>query len=275
MGSPDRQVGSADNAGGDQPVEVGTLAGGGVPMGGMSSPADQLGDYGPQPTMADYQGVGNTNTPGNPYHLSNTDYTMGKDYFGGGVDTAGYDVLKNEATRDPGSNSQWGQYALQQNSNDMQDQNNLLSEQQAGQLAGARSNLAQAGGLSGAASERLGKSGALSGLLGQQDVSRQGASNALNINMQDELNRLATAKDVSGLALQNRASEQTDAANKYKQDYTSSQMSNDADRFNITNMVNDLGGQNSYNLNKYGIDNSSWAAGKIADAAAKSEGKNK
>jgi hypothetical protein len=67
------------------------------------------------------------------------------------------------------------------------EQNRLLGQtqqQQAGQLAQARSNLAMRGGLSGGAAERMARAGAESGLLAAQNVRGAGALERSQLGMQ-------------------------------------------------------------------------------------------
>lgn len=91
------------------------------------------------------------------------------------LNTQGLEAMRGEALRNPGQMSRWAEMAKA-------DAANQAAQQQAGQLAQAKSGLAMQGGLRSGARERLAQQGQLAGLQARQNANMQ-------VNMQDEQNR--------------------------------------------------------------------------------------
>lgn len=104
------------------------------------------------------------------------------------MDKRALGAARQEALRDPGTMSRWGQMALTQ----AQNQN---AAQNAGQLQQAQNQLAMQGGLRTGARERLASQGMQQQLRGNQSALG-------NIQMQDELNRQKWLQMMPGMELQ-------------------------------------------------------------------------
>jgi hypothetical protein len=171
------------------------------------------------------------------------------------LDTSGYDAMKGLATRDPSTdpNSTWGKMMLEQQGLEEVAQRDRAASEGAGALAMARSNLAQRGGLTGAAAERMGASGMRDQMMRNQNVTRDGAMARSNINIQDEQNRIGAIDKLQGQANQIHQFDQQEAqamANAYTQNVT---------------------GKNAWDLTKYGEDSKRWAAHELADGAKEAD----
>jgi len=191
------------------------------------------------------------------------------------LDTEGYDAYKSYAMRDPSqqANSAWGGMMLDKQGQEEIAQRDLAASQGAGALATGRSNLAQRGGLSGAAAERMGSAGMRDQMMQNQAVTRQGAVDRSNINIQDETNRMGAMEKVPGMAIANRASHQTDTAQQAltRQNDTANQMN--ASQFDATLAGQENDRANTWNMDKYGIENQEYGAGEIADAMKQAKDK--
>ena len=131
-----------------------------------------------RPLAPEFQTVGNKDTGllRDEYNLQNN------------LNTQVLDQARQEALRDPGTMSRWGQLALTQ----AQNQN---AAQNAGQLQQAQNQLAMQGGLRTGARERLASQGMQQQLRGNQAALG-------NIQMQDELNRQKWMQMMPGMELQ-------------------------------------------------------------------------
>lgn len=200
------------------------------------------------PMRPDYQsGLNPDNTLQDKYRLS--------PWQNVNADTSAMDMLKKDALRGAGTNSQWADLQLQnlgvQNAQRADDaaagaNNSMLS---------AVSKLAQTGGVGGGSRARLLAQGAQQGFIQRQQVGRQGQLDALGIKSQDEQNRL------SGLTnYQNMANQQADMNMK------NSQQSLAVNQYNNDNLLKAMAGLNANNQNTYNQQMQAWASAKSADA---------
>lgn len=141
-----------------------------------------------------------------------------------------YDFLKGQATNT--AMNPWALMALKKSKLDMLDQIEKSKMEAGSATALAEDNIAARGGLSSGARERAQTEGVKNLLSMTQDARRTGAKNELQIGMED-------AGQKAKMLTQLGAIEQDDVT-----------------------------GQNSYNMNKYGTEMNTWAAGKQAEATA-------
>lgn len=131
-----------------------------------------------RPLAPEFRTVGDANTG-----LLRSEYNLQNN-----LNTQVLDQARQEALRDPGTMSRWGQMALTQ----AQNQN---AAQNAGQLQQAQNQLAMQGGLRSGARERLAAQGMQQQLRGNQSALG-------NIQMQDEQNRQKWMQMMPGMDLQ-------------------------------------------------------------------------
>ncbi len=157
------------------------------------------------------------------------------------LDTRALEGLRENALRQPGQMSKWGQMALSQ----AQNQNARMG---ASQLTQAQNQLAMQGGLRGGSRERLAQQGTQNQLLGNQ--------RALGgIQMQDEQNRLQ--------GLQNLASQELGAA----------QYQSGLQGQNIERTLNEVFQGRAAQQLQFGEAMKAWAAERTAAATPRSGGK--
>jgi len=116
------------------------------------------------------------------------------------VNDQGLDKFRSEALRDGPSqfaNLQQQQLGVQQGQ-----RRDDAAAQAAQGRAQAFSQLAQSGGLSGAARERIGQSGARNLLQSRQNIARQGQQSGLDISAQDEQRRIGQLQQLPGMEMQ-------------------------------------------------------------------------
>lgn len=177
------------------------------------------------------------------------------------ADTAALDVYKQTALRDAGVDSPFAKLALER-----QQLEQAASADQAGQGASnsmlqAASRLAQSGGVSGGARERLARQGAQAGFIQRQGVERQGSLDRLGIRSQDEQNRLQGLQSLQGMQNQQadiQFKNQQQAANNMQLNVQARQKEQEAKRL--------------FDINRYNEQMRAWAAGKSADAQARAAG---
>lgn len=156
------------------------------------------------------------------------------------LDTTGYNALKAEATRAPGTMSTWGNMALT-------GARNQAAQQAAGQYQQGVNSLASAGGLRSGSRERMAGMG-----LSNQLMAGQNAYN--NIQTQDEQNRLNSINNLTGAAMQ-KANYDTGIENT-----------------NIGRALNEVTQGRQFQSNQYNEAMKAWAAMKTAEAAGNSGG---
>lgn len=163
-------------------------------------------------------------------------------------DTQALDQFSQTALRGAGVDSPWAKLQLEQ-----QGVNQMTAADNAGAGAAnsmlqAASRLAQTGGVSGGARERLARQGAQAGFIGRQGVERQGMLDRLNIKTQDESQRMTQLGQLQGL------------------NNTSTEMKAKVDQFNINNNLKETDAKRIYDSNLYNQKMQAWGAGKTADA---------
>mgnify|MGYP006899572732 CR=1 FL=1 len=204
----------------------------------------------------DYKGA--TDAFGN---FINSNYKQGapKTLYSQMGDALGLKELQTRATQK--GPSAWAQMAEQGQRLDEQNMLNQAAQAQAGQQAGARSNLAMRGGLRGGAAERLAASGSENALLGGQGIRNQGMQGRLGIGMQDESNKLNLLSQLPGAEL---------AQAGYKSGLDQQNISNKlgVDQYNINNSLADMAAKNQW---KKDLATGTIAATGAAQSAAATE----
>ena len=175
------------------------------------------------------------------------------------ANTQAADVLRGKATSQ--GPSAWAQMAEQ---NQRLQESQALGQQNRMNMANqnrAYNSLAQRGGLSAGQRERLASQGMIQGLRGQQQIMGQGMQNRLNIGMQDE--------QMKNQLLGQSASADLNLAN-FNQGQRA--FNTQAQQFDITNAMRDIGGYNAYNAGAFSEAMKEWGAAKTADAQARASG---
>lgn len=183
-----------------------------------------------RPLAPEFQTVGYTNTG-----LLRSEYNLKND-----LNTQALDQARQEALRDPGTMSRWGQMALTQ----AQNQN---AAQNAGQLQQAQNQLAMQGGLRTGARERLASQGMQQQLRGNQSALG-------NIQMQDELNRQKWMQMMPGMELQ------------------AAQYGSTLQDKNISRALTEINAGRAMQQQQYNEAMRAWGADKTAQAAARAGG---
>jgi hypothetical protein len=175
------------------------------------------------------------------------------------LDKRGLDQFRNEALRT--GPSQWASKAgEQQNLEEMQAREHAGRQAKSGS-AGAMSDLAMRGGLTGGARERVAKSGARNYLDVTQDTARQGSQNRLQIGVNDEQNRIQQLGMLPGMETQ-----------ALQPDFQKAQMLNQSKEFDVNAMMQEAQNRNIFTGNAYNQQMKGWAAEKTAKATADSGG---
>ena len=162
------------------------------------------------------------------------------------LDKRAMDAMRTEALRT--GPSAWRGLMDQQMGLKYAGMGDQLAQQQAGQLAGARSALAMRGGLRGGSAERLAAQGMQQGLLERQRLARGRAEEGMGYSIQDELNRQQQLGASANMDLQ--------AANFAAQQ----------NQFDIANAFAERARKSEFDLRKYTEDMSAWAARQTAGA---------
>lgn len=177
------------------------------------------------------------------------------------ADTGALDLYKQTAQRAAGVDSPYAKLALER-----QQLEQAASADQAGQGAAntmlqAASRLAQSGGVSGGARERLARQGAQAGFIQRQGVERQGALDRLGIRTQDEQNRMAGLQSLQGMQNQ-----QADIQ------FKNQQQAANIGQFNVGARQKEQEAKRLFDVNRYNEQMRAWAAGKSADAQRSAAG---
>lgn len=151
------------------------------------------------------------------------------------LDRSGLDAFGKEAMRT--GPSKWSQLALGQNEDSRQKavQDATASAASSGQQA--RDSMAMQGGLTGGAAERTAMDQSRNALGMTQDVNRQANSNALQVGVNDEQNRISELGQLPGMQL-------------------------GASNFDLSK----AGAQDQFNAQNYSTQGGIWAAGQQANA---------
>lgn len=150
------------------------------------------------------------------------------------------------------SMSPWAALAKEGLNTDTQNALDTTDKQGASANAGAMDQLAQFGGLSEGARERVATTGARANALNKNSVLRQQVSGNQQIGMQDEAERAKLLGAMPGM--ENSLSAAKSAIKEY----------------DIGNATGDVAKQNAFNQNTYSEQMKAWAANKQADATEKS-----
>ncbi len=116
------------------------------------------------------------------------------------LNTKGMDMFRTDATRT--GQSAWDRLAKTSNAAKMSDQMENAQKQAQSQTAATMDDLAARGGLSSGARERTAQAGQKNYLAMAQDLTRQGNLNDLQIDVNDEQNRMAQLGQLPGMELQ-------------------------------------------------------------------------
>lgn len=162
----------------------------------------------------------------------------------------GYDAFKEEALRK--GPSQWLNMSRLAADLKTRDQKEKGRQEVAGATAAAKNNLAAGGGLSSGARERAEEQGQKNVMSMSQGLTRENNLNDLNMNIQDEGNRVTQLQALPGMEKENLKMWQT------------------AKGQDVANQTAETGRLNNYNMTKYQADMSAWAGAKQADATANS-----
>lgn len=168
----------------------------------------------------------------------------------------GYQQYKQEAMRT--GPSAWAQMQGQQQDLASQQQKNSAATQAMSGMNQANSNLAAHGGLSAGARALAARGSARDLLNARQGVGLANQTNKLGIATADEGNRIGQLANLAG------TEQQIGQYNKTAQ--------GQQQQFNIGNMLQEKQGQRAYNDLTYTEQMKKWAAGKTADATARSGG---
>lgn len=176
-------------------------------------------------------------------------------------DTKSLDLYNQTAQRAAGTNSPWAAQMLQKQQAEQQQAADQAGAGASNTMLQAVSRLAQSGGVSGGARERLMRQGAQSGFIGRQGVERQGLLDRAGLLAKDEENRMAGLQ-----TSQNMGNQQADI--KFKNQQQQANMN----QYNTTNLFKSTDAQNQFNQNKWNKNMEVWGAGKTADAQKASSG---
>jgi hypothetical protein len=201
-----------------------------------------------------------------PYNLNAGDYQYDPTKLDAGS-MEGYQALKGEALRT--GPSTWAQYAQNKNKLDTQDLKDRAVTQAATSGNAAYNNLAMQGGARSGAANRIGYNMGSALLMAKQNAQRTGMGQDLSILSTDEQNRLANLGKFQGAELD---------INKYNTGLSNdAQLKNlsaksDIAKYNMQNALTEVGQQRDWDKLDYTEYNKKWAAGKQADATARSGG---
>lgn len=171
------------------------------------------------------------------------------------ANTSGLNEMKSLAGNGPDGFLSKQLAANDLNTQTLLDQNSKSSQDS---FYNTLSNMAQTGGVSGAARERALANANKNAFASSMDIQRQGLQKGL---------------DLQGTGLQKQFDMQNTIQNQdnqlYNADVQQQQMQQDANKFNITNTLNEIGNQRNFDLNKYQQDMAAWAANQSADVQSK------
>lgn len=169
-------------------------------------------------------------------------------------DTQALDQFSQTALRGAGVDSPWAKLQLEQQGINQLNSADNAAAGSANSMLQAASRLAQTGGVSGGARERLARQGAQAGFIGRQGVERQGMLDRLNIKSQDEAQRMTQLGQLQGL------------------NNTQADINSKVDQYNIGNNLKEVDSKRLFDSNQYNERMRAWAAGKSADAQRSAAG---
>lgn len=219
------------------------------------------------PTRPNYGAISKNGVLGDQYKLGLSDQLtpdVQNSLSGINLNTQGLEALRGEALRT--GPSAWANLMTQNQGVDeakLRDQNMAKSASQSGS---AWNQLAMRGGVGGGARERLATSAAGTANMAGQDIARAGSQQRLGIGTQDETNRLGILSQLPGMEVNslNPAFQKATMMGQAKQfDINNNTATN---KFNLGNVISDVQGKNSFDLNKYTEQMKTWAANRQADA---------
>jgi hypothetical protein len=201
--------------------------------------------------------------------MANADGTMKdqfkvKDWQNVNANTGALDLLRQNAMRGPGEMSQGNKLLMDSQKAQQAALLDQTAKSGAMNMLRAQSDLAQSGGLSGAARERMARSGMKNDLIAKQQVNRQGMLDRMGIQSKDEEQRIGALNQLQGMDNQ-----QADFQFKNQQQAGSIQEAN------VRNSLNEGLQKRAWDANAYSQAMAEWGAGKTADAqsrAARSSG---
>lgn len=171
--------------------------------------------------------------------------------------TQGIDKYRSEALRT--GPSAWAQLATKGQRGEQQTALDAAAHTSASQTAGAQADLAQHGGLTSGAAERVAAGGARNYLDMSQQIGQAGNANRLQIGINDEQNRISQLGALPGM--ENEALQPA---------FQKAQLQGQANQFDITNAGKNAETQNAFDMNAYTEQMKAWAANKQADATSAS-----
>lgn len=175
------------------------------------------------------------------------------------LNTQGLEALRGRALST--GPSQWANMMAQKQGLEQTQAADDLAQAQAGQRSQAMADLAERGGLSDQARERLAMQGMNTGMLGRQQVNRQGMLDRMNIGLQDEQQKLGILQNLPGQELAALQPQFQNQQNKMQ-----------AQQFNIGQSVGEFDKKRAADLAAYQEQLRAWGSGKAADAQAAASG---
>lgn len=173
------------------------------------------------------------------------------------LDSRGMDKYRSEALRS--GPSAWAKLATGAQRGEEAAARDAAAQTAASATAGAKSNLAQRGGLTSGAAERLEAGGARNYLDMNSAIGRAGNQNRLQIGINDEQNRMTQLGALPGMELA-----------QLEPEFQKTQLMGQANQFDLTNTAKNAEAQNAFDMNAYTEQMKAWAANKQADATANS-----
>lgn len=167
--------------------------------------------------------------------------------------TQGLDKFRQEALRT--GPSAWASLATQQQQGEESNARDRAGSEAAGQTAQAKASLAQSGGLTSGAAERVAAGGARNYLDMSQQIGQAGNNNRLQIGMNDEQNRMTELGQLPGM--ENQALQPA---------FQKAQLIGQAKQFDVGNQTANASSQNAFNMGNYTEQMNAWGANKQADA---------
>lgn len=177
------------------------------------------------------------------------------------ADTGALDMFRKTAQREAGELSPYAKFQMDKLGLDKAANLDNVGKTSAQSLLSAQSQLAQSGGLSGAARERMALNTSRDAAMGKQGVLRNSQLDQLNLQSSDEQNRMAGLKDLQGM-------NNTQADISFK----NQQMQNDNSKYNLTNLLSENTQKRQFDSKQYSDQMAAWGAGKTADAQRASAG---
>ncbi|MFN3453442.1 MAG: hypothetical protein ACK41T_00680 [Pseudobdellovibrio sp.] len=171
------------------------------------------------------------------------------------------DIYKKTALRDANTNSPWAKLMLEKQQVEQQNAMDNAGQAAASSMLGAVTSLAQSGGVSGGARERMMSKASQAGNLAQAQAARNGQLDRFNILSQDETNRMNQLQTLQGME-----NNQADAM------FRNAQQAQETNKYNTSNLLLETDRQRQFQQDQWKQKMESWAANKSADAQARASG---